>query len=370
MLERPPERLDASPRTYIRPAEGTRQVPARLPDSIASAHLEAFAGAFRVNHGVGYRNDRQRGDYRRVDHQPAGVEDHHRHPVCGANCGRVDHFRQDHDLQRVHQDGDDRGCGDHLGEDRCARHGQDYHWCAQCRAYRGVVDYGGQARNQRHPGGACGWTGTIRIGPTQIAWYNGSTLEGAIPSSGMRFYYGSHYIGWTGQQSKAGAADIRGISNSLEYTGDYISWSYKTTSTSTTYTTMLALDPRGKFYGRSGVHLGASLRTHGHDFYTQGNRIIIPQDCTLKGVGTYPGWAGSSGRAKVVFHTNDLYVISGNTFYNMTSVFKRVKDLMSRMNSLISLLNQGWVKTSTVAQTATSPGTTSATPGCRPCRPH
>ncbi|CAM2959383.1 phage tail spike protein [Corynebacterium jeikeium] len=192
--------------------------------------------------------------------------------------------------------------------------------------------------------GLAGWTNSIRISPTQIAWYNGSTLEGTITSSGMRFYYGSRFIGWTGQQSKAGAADIRGISNSLEYTGDYISWSYKTTSTSTTYTTMLTLDPRGKFYGQSGIHLGAALRTHGHDFYTQGNRIIIPQDCTLNGVGTYPGWAGSSGKSKVVFHTNDLYVISGNTFYNMTSVFNRVKDLMSRMNSLISLLNQGWVK--------------------------
>ncbi|QXB17555.1 phage minor structural protein, N-terminal region [Corynebacterium coyleae] len=192
--------------------------------------------------------------------------------------------------------------------------------------------------------GLAGWTNSIRISPTQIAWYNGATLEGNITSSGMRFYYGSRFIGWTGQQSKAGAADIRGISNSLEYTGDYISWSYKTTSTSTTYTTMLTLDPRGKFYGKSGIHLGAALRTHGHDFYTQGNRIIIPQDCTLTGVGTYPGWAGSSGRSKVVFHTNDLYVISGNTFYNMTSVFNRVKDLMSRMNSLISLLNQGWVK--------------------------
>lgn len=192
--------------------------------------------------------------------------------------------------------------------------------------------------------GLAGWTNSIRISPSQIAWYNGSTLEGTITSSGMRFYYGSRFIGWTGQQSKAGAVDIRGISNSLEHTGDYISWSYKTTSTSTSYTTMLTLDPRGKFYGKSGIHLGAALRTHGHDFYTQGNRIIIPQDCTLNGVGTYPGWAGSSGRSKVVFHTNDLYVISGNTFYNMTSVFNRVKDLMSRMNSLISLLNQGWVK--------------------------
>lgn len=192
--------------------------------------------------------------------------------------------------------------------------------------------------------GLAGWTNSIRISPTQIAWYNGSTLEGSLTSSGMGFYYGSRFIGWTGQQSKAGAVDIRGISNALEYTGDYISWSYKTTSTSTTYTTMLTLDPRGKFYGKSGIHLGAALRTHGHNFYTEGNRIIIPQDCTLNGVGTYPGWAGSSGKSKVVFHTNDLYVISGNTFYNMTSVFNRVKDLMSRMNSLISLLNQGWVK--------------------------
>ena len=70
----------------------------------------------------------------------------------------------------------------------------------------------------------------------------------------------------------------------------------------------------------------------------------IPQDRTLTGVGTYPGWAGNSGKSKVVFRTNNLYVISGSTFYNITSVFNRVKDLMPRMNSLISLLNQCWVK--------------------------
>ncbi|MHC9700022.1 phage tail spike protein [Corynebacterium diphtheriae] len=192
--------------------------------------------------------------------------------------------------------------------------------------------------------GLAGWTNSIRISPAQIAWYNGSTLEGNITSSGMRFYYGSRFIGWTGQQSKAGAADIRGISNSLEYTGDYISWSYKTTSTSTNYTTMLTLDPRGKFYGQSGIHLGAALRTHGHDFYTQGNRSVVLQDCTLTGHGTFAGWAGSSNLSKVVFHTYDLMIVTNGSFYNMTRLFDRVKDLMTRMNSLIRSLNQGWVK--------------------------
>ena len=64
------------------------------------------------------------------------------------------------------------------------------------------------------------WTNSIRISPTQIAWYNGATSEGNVTSSGMRFCYGTRCIGWTGPQLKAGAADIRGISNSLECAGD------------------------------------------------------------------------------------------------------------------------------------------------------
>ena len=114
--------------------------------------------------------------------------------------------------------------------------------------------------------GLAGWTSSIRISPTQIAWYNGSTLEGSITSSGMNFYYGTRFIGRTGQQYKTGNTSVRGISNSLDTQGDYITWSYKKLQSDDSYTTMLTLDPRGKFYGHAGIHLGAELRTHGHSF--------------------------------------------------------------------------------------------------------
>ncbi|MEH1545891.1 phage tail spike protein [Cutibacterium avidum] len=192
--------------------------------------------------------------------------------------------------------------------------------------------------------GLAGWTSSIRISPTQIAWYNGSTLEGNITSSGMNFYYGTRFIGRTGQQYKTGNTSVRGISNSLDTQGDYITWSYKKLQSDDSYTTMLTLDPRGKFYGHAGIHLGAELRTHGHSFYTGENRSVVLQDCTLTGKGTFAGWAGSSNLSKVVFHTYDLMIVTNGSFYNMTRLVDRVNDLMTRVNSLILSLNQGWVK--------------------------
>ncbi|WP_368920710.1 phage tail spike protein [Corynebacterium striatum] len=192
--------------------------------------------------------------------------------------------------------------------------------------------------------GLARWTNSIRISPTQIAWYNGSTLEGSITSSGMNFYYGTRFIGRTGQQYKTGNTNVRGISNSLDTQGDYITWSYKKIQSDDSYTTMLTLDPRGKFYGHAGIHLGAELRTHGHSFYTGENRSVVLQDCTLTGKGTFAGWAGSSNLSKVVFHTYDLMIVTNGSFYNMTRLVDRVNDLMTRVNSLIRSLNQGWVK--------------------------
>ncbi|WP_334354529.1 phage head spike fiber domain-containing protein [Cutibacterium avidum] len=191
--------------------------------------------------------------------------------------------------------------------------------------------------------GLAGWTSSIRISPTQIAWYNGSTLEGTITSWGMRFWYGTRFLGSMGHSHKEGNTAVRGIANQLEYTGDYISWSYKQTSTADTFTTMLTLDPKGKFYGKAGIHLGDDLRTNGYKFYTTGSRYVTLQDATLTGKGTFVSWASSNGLAKVVFHTYDLMVVTNGSYYNMTRLFDRVGDLMSRMNSLIGLFNRGWI---------------------------
>lgn len=193
--------------------------------------------------------------------------------------------------------------------------------------------------------GLAGWSNTIRITPYSISWSDGSTLEGQITSQGMAFWYGTRKIGWIGEQYKKDYPDVRGITNALEYTGDFVDWAYKQSSTATVYTTVLSLDPKGKFWGQSGIHLGSSLRTHGWSFYTAGNRSISLQDVALNGLGTFPGWASSNNLAKIAFHTYDVMVVTNGSFYNMTRLFDRVKDLMSRVNTLIGLLNQGWIKT-------------------------
>ena len=87
------------------------------------------------------------------------------------------------------------------------------------------------------------------------------------------------------------------------------------------------------------------MRTHGWAFYTAGNRSITLQDVTLNGLGTFPGWSSSNNLAKIAFHTYDVMVVTNGSYYNMTRLFDRVKDLMSRVNALIGLLNQGWIKT-------------------------
>ena len=190
--------------------------------------------------------------------------------------------------------------------------------------------------------GLAGWTSSIRITPTQISWYSGSSLEGTITSSGLRFWYGTRYIGEMARRAKKDATDIQGIVNQLAYRGDYVAWTYQTTSTGD-YFTCLTLDPKGKFYGRAGILLGADLRINGNKVYTSDTRYVMFQDVAFSGKGTYATLSGSSGLARIGFHTYDLLITTNGTFYNMSRAFDRLKDLMTRVNEIIRRLNYGWI---------------------------
>lgn len=190
--------------------------------------------------------------------------------------------------------------------------------------------------------GLAGWNQNIRISPTQISWYNGSRLEGTISSRGMQFWYGERYVGELSRGGKKNNENVQGISMSLANQGDYVAWTYQTQANGTFYT-CLTLDPKGKFYGSAGIHLGSDLRTNGYKFYTNGNRYVTLQDVSLQGRGTHPGWVGPTALSKVVFHTYDVMVVTNGSFYNMTRLFDRVGDLMNRVNAILGLLNQGWI---------------------------
>jgi phage minor structural protein len=190
--------------------------------------------------------------------------------------------------------------------------------------------------------GLADWNQSIRISPTQITWYNGATLEGKITSAGMQFWYGTRYIGEFARRAHKDKPDVQGIVNQLAYRGDYVAWTYQSASGGD-YFTCFTLDPKGKFYGSAGIHLGSDLRTGGYKFYTTGSRYVTLQDVALSGRGTHPGWVGPSGLSKIAFHTYDVMIVSNGSFYNMSRVFDRLKDLMSRVNELIRRLNYGWI---------------------------
>ena len=83
--------------------------------------------------------------------------------------------------------------------------------------------------------GLAGWTQSIRITPYQIAWYDGSMLEGKITSAGMQFWYGTRYIGEFARRAHKDKPNVQGIVNQLAYKGDYVAWTYqKTTAAPTT----------------------------------------------------------------------------------------------------------------------------------------
>lgn len=186
------------------------------------------------------------------------------------------------------------------------------------------------------------WNQSIRISLTQIVWYDGSTLEGTITRSGTKFWYSTRYIGEMARGAQKENPDAQGIVNQLAYRGNYVAWTYQNASCGD-YFTCLTLDPKGRFYGEAGIHLGDDLRTNGFKFYTTGSRYVRLQDTTRSGKGTFAGRASANGNAKVVFHTYDLMVVANGAYYNMSRLFDRTRDLMSRVNSLIQLLNDGGI---------------------------
>ncbi|MDK7733154.1 phage tail spike protein [Propionimicrobium lymphophilum] len=190
--------------------------------------------------------------------------------------------------------------------------------------------------------GLAGWDQSIRIDPNRIEWFESQTRQGSLSGRGMQFWYGSRFIGEMTRGSKAGNPDVQGIGLSLGQGGDYVAWSYQNQQNGN-FSSCLTLDPKGKFYGTPGIHLGADLRTRGHKFYTSGDRFVSLQDVSLTDRGTHPGWVGQTGLSKIVFHTYDLMVVTNGSFYNMSRVIDRLNDLMNRVNKLLDLLNKGWV---------------------------
>jgi phage minor structural protein len=194
--------------------------------------------------------------------------------------------------------------------------------------------------------GLAGWTSSIRITPTRVSWYDGDILEGYIDSAGMNFYYGTRFVGMMGESYDASNSAKRGIATHLNGQGDYATWAYRT-GTSGSYTRFLTFDPRNSLGKGAGISFGTNLWLNGYNLYTSGGRALAIIDNALTNVGTLPSLSYGSGGARVTFSSTHLYLITNGSFYSCTSLMSRVGELISRVNTLISYLNNGWIKSIT-----------------------
>ncbi|MBL1224784.1 phage tail spike protein [Enterococcus sp. BWR-S5] len=162
----------------------------------------------------------------------------------------------------------------------------------------------------------------IRLDPGKVAIYNGTNKIAQFDSRGNGFWRDSKEIGYIGTSSWSGKPSVRGLAFNLENEGgDYMTWSYRTSSTSDVYTTMLTVDPKGQTgYNRAGIF--ADL-----DLYVSGSKGVFTNllgtrdrskemkimEYTISG---NPGIGLIYGNAGVIITSSDVFIKTSSGIYS------------------------------------------------------
>ncbi|OOG28439.1 hypothetical protein BZK37_01490 [Enterococcus casseliflavus] len=164
----------------------------------------------------------------------------------------------------------------------------------------------------------------LKIDPYSLNFYNGTQLAGKLTSEGMEFWYGTRKIGQMGENGKKGNENVRGVSMNLEYEGDYISWSYRKTRNDDAYTTMLMLDPKGKFTGKSGIHLDADVYLSRVKPDASDAREFLTFATVKYNSYSYSGLLNQSGKTGMFMGGNWLYFLHNNQVIPVEEIKKVV----------------------------------------------
>ena len=135
-------------------------------------------------------------------------------------------------------------------------------------------------------------------------------------SNGMQFFESGSNIGKIGTNKWTGYDSYRGLVFDLEYAGKYMTWARKTSSTASTYTTVLTYARKGAVYNDEGLYVSTTMYMNGHAIDTA-NLTNARSD----GYSTYTGsrkfiteiTAGSNGGIK---WTTSTYSIRNGMFTN------------------------------------------------------
>lgn len=167
---------------------------------------------------------------------------------------------------------------------------------------------------------------SLQISSTEITFKQNGTKTGALTDYGQEFWYGSRKIGYTGETYKTGSTSTRGIGVNLEYTGDFVSWGYKTSSSASVYTNALLLDPRGKFSGLKGLISYLPIYPQGgigiKSAYQNLGFMVSSFNNT-----SYPYLGAENGKAGLAYGSTEVYLISGGYYYSMSKVIKALSGL-------------------------------------------
>ncbi|WP_318654341.1 phage tail protein [Enterococcus faecium] len=167
----------------------------------------------------------------------------------------------------------------------------------------------------------------LKIDPYNLSFFNKNQLSGKLTSEGMEFWHGTRKIGRIGENSKIGNETIRGIAMNLEHEGDYISWSYRKAQNDSAFTSMLILDPRGKFSGKAGIHMDADVHMikvkpgipSAREFLRFG---VVNYNNTF-----YSALLNDSGKSGVMFGSGYLYLLHNNVVLPVEDIRNIVRAL-------------------------------------------
>ncbi|MDT2681339.1 hypothetical protein [Enterococcus gallinarum] len=167
----------------------------------------------------------------------------------------------------------------------------------------------------------------LKIDPYTLSFFNKNQLSGKLTSEGMEFWHGTRKIGRIGENSKIGNETIRGIAMNLEHEGDYISWSYRKAQNDSAFTSMLMLDPRGKFSGKAGIHMDADVHMvkvkpgipSAREFLRFG---VVNYNNTF-----YSALLNDSGKSGVMFGSGYLYLLHNNVVLPVEDIRNIVRAL-------------------------------------------
>lgn len=171
------------------------------------------------------------------------------------------------------------------------------------------------------------YSDNLKLNPSSMDFYGGTKLKGKFTSEGMEFWYGSRKIGRIGESSKLGNDDVRGISMALENSGDYVTWSYRKNSTDSALTTMLTLDPKGRFSGKSGIHIDSDVHMIRVKPRYDGAKEFLKFDIVKYNNYNYSGLLNDSGKTGIFMGGNWLYFLHDNHVILMEDIKKVIYTL-------------------------------------------